>query len=58
MSIKTELQIRKKCMEVADFPSQAVIDEFKQQPIDIHGLNLRWKQPDVVKFLVGYRIFA
>lgn len=47
-----ELQIRKKCMEVADFPSQAIIDEFTQEPIPMDSLNLRWKQPDLVKFLV------
>lgn len=47
-----ELQIRKKCMDIADFPSQEIIDEFKQSPVEMSNLNLNWKQPDIVKFLV------
>lgn len=39
-------------MEISDFPSQEIIAEFKQQPIAMNGLNLHWKQPDIVKFLV------
>lgn len=54
ISIKMELQIRKKCMEVNDFPSQEIIDEFKQAPIVMDNLNLKWKQPDLVKFLVSH----
>lgn len=47
-----ELQIRKKCMEMADFPSEQIIDEFKQQPIEMSDLNLNWQQPNIIKFLV------
>lgn len=47
-----ELQIRKKCMEIADFPSEQIIDEFKQEPIEMSGLSLNWQQPNVIKFLV------
>lgn len=42
-------------MEVADFPSQEVIDEFKQKPVAMNHLNLKWKQPDMVKFLVSHQ---
>lgn len=53
LSVKMELQIRKKCIEIADFPSQGIIDEFKQEPVELTGLDLVWKQPDLVKFLVS-----
>lgn len=47
-----ELQIRKKCIEIADFPSTKIIDEFKQKPIEMTNLNLDWQQPSIIKFLV------
>lgn len=52
LSIKAELQIRKKVMLDADFPSQEIIDEFFQSPIEMTHLKLDWNQPNVIKFLV------
>lgn len=52
LAIKSELMIRKKAMAVPTFPSQAVIDEFLVRPVILPKLNLQWKQPNVVKFLV------
>lgn len=57
LAIKAELQIRKKAMQIDNFPSQEVIDEFLQEPSDLTGLDLRWKQPNLVKFLVIFYIF-
>lgn len=56
LGIKTELQIRKKAMQVDGFPSQEVIDEFLQQPIELSSLQLEWGQPNLVKFLVKTNI--
>lgn len=52
LSIKSELQIRKKALVDDNFPSQEVIDEFFQTPIETTDLKLDWNQPNVVKFLV------
>lgn len=56
MAIKTELQIRKKSMEIDTFPSQEIIDEFQQTPVQMSDLDLSWKQPNLLKFLVGRSI--
>lgn len=37
-----------------NFPSQEIIDEFFQSPIEMGQLKLDWSQPNVVKFLVGF----
>ena len=37
-----------------DFPSQKIIDEFMNRPITLPKLDLNWKQPSVVKFLVRF----
>lgn len=52
LALKSELQIRKKAMVNEDFPSQEIIDEFMQVPIDMSTLQLGWFQPNVVKFVV------
>lgn len=52
MAIKSELSIRQKAMMDKEFPSEAVIDEFLGRPIEVPTLDLNWKQPNVVKFLV------
>lgn len=36
------------------FPSQEVIDEFMQEPIEMTSLQLGWCQPNVVKFVVRF----
>lgn len=53
LAIKSELMIRKKAMLNPTFPSEAVIDEFLKRPVSLPELNLQWKQPNVVKFLVN-----
>lgn len=39
-------------MSDENFPSQEIIDEFFQMPIEMAHLKLDWSQPNVVKFLV------
>lgn len=56
MALKSELQIRKKAMQCDDFPSEEIIDEFMQDPIDMSPLQLDWSQPNLVKFVVSYWI--
>lgn len=56
MALKSELQIRKKAMQSDDFPSEEIIDEFMQDPIDMSPLQLDWSQPNLVKFVVSYWI--
>lgn len=41
-------------MQMTDFPSEEIIDEFMQDPIDISPLQLNWGQPNVVKFVVNH----
>lgn len=52
LALKSELQIRKKAMQIDDFPSQEIIDEFMQEPNDMSSVQLNWCQPNVVKFVV------
>lgn len=40
-------------MQSDDFPSEEIIDEFMQKPIDMSPLQLDWRQPNVVKFVVS-----
>lgn len=56
MALKSELQIRKKAMQNDGFPSQEIIDEFMQEPIDMGPLQLDWCQPNLVKFVVSEAI--
>lgn len=53
LAIKSELQIRKKALQRDDFPSEEIIDEFMQEPIDMSSLQLDWSQPNMVKFVVS-----
>lgn len=57
LALKSELQIRKKAMQSDDFPSQEIIDEFMQEPIDMSPVQLDWCQPNVVKFVVKEMMF-
>lgn len=58
MTIKTELQIRKKAMMDEKFPSQEIIDEFLDDPDPVSTLQLDWGQPNIVKFVVSCLPFA
>ncbi|XP_061392521.1 flap endonuclease GEN [Musca vetustissima] len=51
LSIKAELTLRKKALADPTFPSEAIIEEFLKQPKAIPKLDLRWRQPNMVKFI-------
>lgn len=53
LTIKAELSIRNKALSDQNFPSQEIIDEFMDRPTNLPPLNLKWKQPNLVKFLVS-----
>lgn len=52
LSIKSELLLRQKALKNDDFPSQAIIDEFLCRPVSLPKLDLNWRQPNLIKFLV------
>jgi flap endonuclease GEN len=50
--IIAELTMRRKALQDGNFPSQALVDEFlHRQPVP--ELDLSWKQPDIVSFIVS-----
>ncbi|XP_058802865.1 flap endonuclease GEN [Phymastichus coffea] len=50
--IANELAIRKKALQVENFPSQELIDEFLQRKGSIPTkLDLQWKKPEIVQFI-------
>lgn len=52
--ISNELSIRKKTLLIDDFPSEELINEFLQHKDTVPtNLNLKWKIPDVHKFVVS-----
>lgn len=55
LAIKSELSIRKKALADMNFPSQEIIKEFKSIPSRLPDLELKWKQPNLVKFI---RVFG
>lgn len=55
LAIKSELTLRRKALAVAEFPSQAIIDEFLCRPVNLPKLDLKWRQPNLVKFLVSLK---
>lgn len=52
LAIKNELNMRSKALEIADFPNERLINEFLVRKDNISNLNLRWKRPDIVNFVV------
>ncbi|XP_073843169.1 XPG-like endonuclease [Musca autumnalis] len=51
LSIKAELALRKKALADPTFPSEPIIEEFLSQPKEVPKLDLRWRQPNLVKFI-------
>lgn len=52
--IKTELSIRSKSLLDPEFPDETLIKEFMERKDNVSSLNLKWKQPDLLKFVVSY----
>ncbi|CAG9861054.1 unnamed protein product [Phyllotreta striolata] len=49
--ITNELSIRSKALEIADFPNEELIQEFLVSKDNVTRLDLKWRQPDLLKFL-------
>ncbi|XP_054726219.1 flap endonuclease GEN-like [Anastrepha obliqua] len=55
LSLKTELELRKKALTVPSFPSEKVITEFLNEPTTAPRLNVIWQQPNIEKFVKKIR---
>lgn len=52
LNIKNELNIRTKALMDPNFPNEDLINEFLVKKDNVSSLNLKWKQPDMVNFVV------
>ncbi|XP_065084902.1 flap endonuclease GEN [Ochlerotatus camptorhynchus] len=52
-NIKTELDIKRKALLDPGFPSEAIISEFMERTCDLPTLDLEWRQPNLVKFILN-----
>lgn len=52
-TIKAELDIKRKALLDPAFPPEAIISEFMERTCDLPTLDLEWKQPNLVKFIVS-----
>ncbi|XP_053670406.1 flap endonuclease GEN [Anopheles nili] len=50
-NIKTELEIKRKALKDPNFPHEPIIEEFLTRPCELPGLDLSWRQPNLVKFI-------
>lgn len=53
MEIKNELTVRTKALVDPDFPNEELINEYLIRKDNIKELNLRWRQPNLVSFVVS-----
>ncbi|GLV36920.1 XPG-like endonuclease [Carabus blaptoides fortunei] len=51
LDIKNELQIRTKSLTDPDFPNEDLIKEYLVRKDDVAALDLKWKQPNLIKFV-------
>lgn len=51
LAIKSELNMRKKALLHDNFPSEEIINEFLTHPETLPKLDLRWRQPNLVRFV-------
>lgn len=58
LEIKNELNIRSKALLLPDFPDEELINEFLVRKDNISKLDLRWKQPDLLKFVVSLVLYS
>lgn len=58
LAVKNELGMRSKALALPDFPSEQLIGEFLVRKDNVASLNLRWKRPDIVNFVVSKRFFC
>lgn len=53
LEIKNELSMRSKALATEDFPSEELIKEFLIPKDNVAKLDVKWKQPDLVNFVVS-----
>lgn len=51
-AVKNELSMRSKALADPDFPNQELIKEFMDKKDSIRKVDLVWKQPDILKFII------
>ncbi|CAH1129595.1 unnamed protein product [Ceutorhynchus assimilis] len=51
LNIKNEVNMRNKAMINPNFPDEELIKEFKHKKDNVKNLDLKWKQPDIVRFI-------
>lgn len=52
LAVKNELNMRSKALGLADFPNEDLIKEFLVRKDNVRRLDLKWKRPDIVNFMV------
>lgn len=57
LKIKNELSMRDKALQDPDFPNEKLIQEFLTKKDKVCKLDLKWRQPNVLKFVVGNKTF-
>lgn len=57
LAVKNELSMRSKALALPDFPSEELIREFLVRKDNVSSLNLKWKRPDILRFMVSYNEF-
>lgn len=55
LSLKTELELRKKALTDPSFPSNEVIMEFLNEPATAPGLDMIWQEPNIEKYVTQIR---
>ncbi|KAJ8956127.1 hypothetical protein NQ318_016582 [Aromia moschata] len=52
LCIKNEISMRNKALQDPNFPNENLIKEYLLKKDNVSELNLKWKQPDLVNFIV------
>lgn len=51
--IKNEISVRSKAIEDESFPNEVLMNEFLERKDNVAELNLKWKKPDLINFIVS-----
>lgn len=54
LAIKNELNIRSKALMDSNFPNEELINEFLVRKDNVDKFDLKWRQPDMIKFVVSF----
>lgn len=56
LEIKNEIAVRNKALADPNFPNEKLISEYLVRKDDVKKLNLKWKQPNLVAFVVSRKM--